>query len=419
MQFLEQKVGKDLEYPKEGIVGLLTMSVDESARIFSMEGGSVMMAASEKFPIGSYALNYIKWYSSNIMPSTGINLNTPSIRPLSDITSIANYLLESTKSYAPISTSGPSTNRESLSYNAINYLKSLSPPSTGIDLNPKIFTSKISNISDYILQTTKSYIPPSTGPAFDLDLSSLYTIKSPILREFQKFVPTSTSVESSSKFAFPLPNEFKIDFSFDKLKLLPESILKHDFKSFEQEKRYERLLDSYEKHSSDLLSLPVKKSFDINLDLFRKNMNDTSKIDFQENLSEATKRLNDRFSISEGIRSKEQFSFSKSFEEIRKKDEEITDYKQFIRSTRRSVRIFDSDIETPLVRLDLVKHENKPPFHLQYGDKLYTGRYGKEAVDIMGDILKKNMGALSEKEPQKKKESFFEGAVRGLGPNND
>ena len=58
--------------------------------------------------------------------------------------------------------------------------------------------------------------------------------------------------------------------------------------------------------------------------------------------------------------------------------------------TGSSFKIFGEPHSAPIVRLDLVPHHNKPEKHLQYGSGLYTGRHGKEAADIIGEIIKSN-----------------------------
>ena len=449
MQILEKKMEEDLEPPEEGLVGLLTTSISESAAIFSM-GNRIV--SSERFPLSSGTLDYLKSYSSNILPSTGMNASP--VSSFSEITNITDYILESSRAYAPVSTTGPSTGRgSSLSYGAVDYLKSLSPPSTGIDLNPLIPKSGISNVSDYILQRTKSYMPPSTGLKPNFDVDALY--KSSLLMNSQRFTPASTGVEPPPKFNFPLFLGSEKDFFIDRLRLLPEPIFKPDFKLPESEKLYESLLESSKKQYQELLSLSAEKPVDVSLNISKAALKEINEIDFEKIMQESVEKIfkgdfptfdfgTNKTSLSKpfGFQNltdyKEQLDFSRRLEEIRRGQEEtfenlmkphVTQEEQYpsraekfsvgkwLETPPRSIKIFDSDIKTPLIRLDLVQHEKKPPFHLQYGDEFYTGRHGNEAVDIMGDILKKNMGNLLDEKPQEKRESFFERAVKGLRPN--
>ncbi len=55
-----------------------------------------------------------------------------------------------------------------------------------------------------------------------------------------------------------------------------------------------------------------------------------------------------------------------------------------------STRLFGEESEPPLLRIDRKAHHGLPKNHLQYGEKDYTGRYGDEAYDILGEVFKKS-----------------------------
>ena len=58
--------------------------------------------------------------------------------------------------------------------------------------------------------------------------------------------------------------------------------------------------------------------------------------------------------------------------------------------TNTSFKIFSSEVDAPLTRLDLEGHHGMPIPHLQHLEKEFFGRGGNEAADIFADVFCKN-----------------------------
>ncbi|MEK6932714.1 MAG: hypothetical protein AABW56_02870 [Nanoarchaeota archaeon] len=59
-----------------------------------------------------------------------------------------------------------------------------------------------------------------------------------------------------------------------------------------------------------------------------------------------------------------------------------------LESNSKNIKLFSSEVNIPLIRIDREAHHGLPPNHLQLGKSLYTGRSGDEAYDLVAEILK-------------------------------